>query len=356
MTMKSGTNRIHGLASEFFRNNIFDAVATQTNQAAAQNPDLRKQPHQFNSFAGLLSGPIIKDKFFYSGNYEGFRENVPFPVTSTVPTVPQRVGDFSQTFNAAGALITIFDPLTTRQSGTGYARDAFPGNAIPRARMVPVARNALGYVPLPNVAGNPQTHFSNYVATPNEGQYGYDSYYFKFDYIWNEKHHTFASHTQNHGHENRSQTGFPLGNPARYGPDPNARAHYGATLDHVWNANASTVIDARVSWDRYFWKRQQTTIDAFDGSSLGFEGISGANAATHFPSLTFTNYVNVGGGVSRMFQGNDVYLGVVDVSKAAGKHFLKFGARMGNALLAASIWVISTGCSPLPRHGRSAIR
>jgi hypothetical protein len=332
MTMKSGTNQLHGLASEFFRNNVFDAVATQTNQAAAQNPDLARQLHQFNSFAGMISGPIRKDKFFYTGNYEGFRERLPFPVTDTLPTPAQRAGDFSKTMNAAGAMITLFDPLSTTQSGSSYVRNPFPGNLVPGDRMVPVAKNIMKYIPLPNVAGSPLTQFNNYVSTPNLGLYGYDSYYFKFDYIWNERQHTFASQTQNHGHENRSQTGFPQGDPARYGPDPNARAHYGATLDHVWNATPSMVIDGRVSWDRYFWKRQQTTIDAFDGSSLGFQGISGANAVTHFPSLTFTNYTNVGGGVSRMFQGNDVYSGVVDVSKAAGKHFLKFGARVGNAL------------------------
>jgi hypothetical protein len=332
MTMKSGTNTIHGLASEFIRNNIFDAVATQINQAAASNPSLHTQQHQFNSYAAMLSGPIIKDKFFYSANYEGFQERVPFPVTDTLPSVPQRTGDFSQTLNAAGALISIYDPLSTTQSGSSYVRQPFAGNVIPASRIVPAARNIMGYIPLPDVTGSLPTEFNNYVSPNDEGQYGYNQYYFKLDYIWNAKHHTFASNTRNQGHENRSQTGFPLGDPARYGPDPNQRNHYGATVDHVWTVTPTLVLDARIAWDRYFWRREQTTIDAFNGASLGFQGIASANSEEHFPSVTFTNYTEIGGGVSRMFQGNDVYSAVVDLSKMLGRHFLKFGTRIGDAL------------------------
>ena len=113
-------------------------------------------------------------------------------------------------------------------------RQPFAGNVIPASRIVPVARNIMGYIPLPDVTGNLPTEFNNYVSPNDEGQYGYNQYYFKLDYIWNTKHHTFASNTRNQGHEDRSQTGFPQGDPARYGPNPNQRNHYGATVDHVW--------------------------------------------------------------------------------------------------------------------------
>lgn len=331
MTMKSGTNEIHGLASHFIRNNIFDAVSTQTNRAAAQRPDLKNQQHQWNSFAALIGGPIIKNKFFYSGNYEGFRERVPFPITTTVPTIQQRAGDFSQTFNAAGALTTIYDPLTTRQAGNSFVRDPFPGNRLPPQRIVPVSQNIMQYIPLPNIVTNPITNFNDFAASPNVGQYGYDTYYVKFDYIWNENHRTFVSQTQNHGHEYRTANGLPMGNPARQGPDPNKRAHYGATLDHVWTATAATVLDTRLSWDRSYFSRELESLDRFDGSGLGFLGPTGANPSPRFPSLTFTDYTSAGAGVPRMFPPNDVYSAVVDASRAMGRHFLKFGVRIGQA-------------------------
>ncbi|MCL5742497.1 MAG: carboxypeptidase regulatory-like domain-containing protein, partial [Acidobacteria bacterium] len=331
MTMKSGTNQFHGLASEFIRNNIFDANSTQTNRAAAQRPDLKKQQHQWNSFAGMVTGPIIKNKLFYAGNYEGFRERVPFPITNTVPTLEQRQGDFSATRNASGALMTVYDPLTTRQSGNQYVRDPFPGNRLPSQRILAVSRNILNYVPLPNIVTNPVTNFNNFASSPNLGLYTYDSFYMKFDYNWNERQRSFASYSQNFGTEYRSQTGFPRGNPARYGPDPNTRAHYGAILDHVWNTTPTTVLNARVSWDRYYMQRKLTSNDSFDASVLGFAGPTGSNPARRFPDLTFTNYVNVGSGVERMFQPNDTYSAVLDVSKAAGRHFVKFGMRTTQA-------------------------
>ncbi len=102
MTMKGGSNTFHGTFSEYFRNHMFDAVTTQTNRAGAQRPDLLNQQHQWNDFSGLVSGPIRKDKFFFSAWYEGFRERVPFPTTQTVPTLLERSGDFSNTRNAAG--------------------------------------------------------------------------------------------------------------------------------------------------------------------------------------------------------------------------------------------------------------
>ncbi len=336
MTMKSGANQLHGLASEFFRNNVFDAVATQTNRAAAQRPDLKNQQHQWNSFAGMLSGPIIKNKFFYSGHYEGYRQRVPFPVTVTFPTAEQRTGDFSNTLNASRNLIVVYDPLSTRQAGSSYARDPFPGNRLPSQRIVPVAQNILKFVPMPNIVTNPITNFNNFAASPNVGQYRYDAYYVKFDYFWNSSHRTFASHTQNHGSETRTGNGIPVGNPAKQGPDPNNRAHYAATLDHVWTVNPTTVLNARIAWDRYYWLRRLTSNDAFDGSTLGFKGRSGANTAPHFPIVTMTNYTVIGANVDRMFQPNDTYTSVVDLSRTAGRHFLKFGMRAGQARFSRS--------------------
>lgn len=329
MTMKSGTNRIHGLASWFVRNNIFDANTTQTNRAAAEQPELKTQQHQWNSFAAMISGPAIRNKLFYAGNYEGFRERVPFPTTQTVPTLEQRAGDFSQTFNASSQLISIYDPLSTRAQGSGYVRDAFPGNRVPANRIMPVARNIMQYIPAPNIGGAPVTHFNNYASIPNVGRQSYDMHYVKVDYIWNEKHRTFASQTRNGGYAYRQTNGVPAGNPATTGGDPNRRTHYGATLDHVWTATPTTVVNARMSWDRFVQDNHQDSIEHFDGSQLGFLGRNGSASRVGYPQITFTNYLTIGSANARAFTPREVYSGVVDISKTAGAHFLKFGTRFG---------------------------
>ncbi|MFB3826644.1 MAG: carboxypeptidase regulatory-like domain-containing protein [Bryobacteraceae bacterium] len=330
MTTKSGTNQLHGVLSHFIRNNIFDAVATQTNRAAAQRPDLKKQQHQWNAWSAMLSGPVIRNRLFYSGHYEGYRQRVPFPVTVTVPTLEQRSGDFSRTFNASGQPILVFDPLSTRAEGSRFVRDAFPGNRIPVNRTSNVARNVLKLIPAPNIVTDAVTNFNNFASSPNVGRYRYDAYFFKIDYLWNSAHRSFGSHSHNTGSENRAANGLPRGNPAKGGPDSGRRNHYSAIADHVWTINNTTVMNARASWDRFNWWRTQDSVDAFDARTLGFLGPTGANGLIRFPNFTFTDYLSLGP-VTRIFQPDNTYSLVADVSKTRGRHFMKFGTRIGQA-------------------------
>ncbi|MGH9667137.1 MAG: carboxypeptidase regulatory-like domain-containing protein, partial [Bryobacteraceae bacterium] len=108
-TTKSGTNQFHGSAYEFLRNNVLDAPGffAPVRDGSKVSPELR-----YNVFGVTTGGPIIKDKTFFFFTYEGQRLRTGGTDTLTVPTAPQRAGDFSQTFNAAGKLIPIYDPAT----------------------------------------------------------------------------------------------------------------------------------------------------------------------------------------------------------------------------------------------------
>jgi hypothetical protein len=328
MTMKSGANQIHGTFSHFMRNQIFDAVRTQEKYTAAANPTLAHFQHQFNDASAMVSGPIVKNKLFYLGSYEGFWDRVPRAITTTVPTALQRVGDFSQTYNAVGQLVVIYDPLSTTASGNGFVRQPFPGNAIPSNQIVPVSRNILGYIPLPNVVTLPVTNFNNLGVAPNVGKFAYNSSYMKFDYLWNAKQRTFFSETQNYGSNNSSTNGLPSGNPAKVGSDPARRNHYGATLDHVYTVDNRTVIDVRAAWDRFLAYLYETTADSVDGSKLGFLGPTGSYPLPRFPSLTFTNYLPMGN-VGDNYLPIDTYTIVANVSRQMNRHLLKFGTRLG---------------------------
>ena len=77
----------------------------------------------------MVSGPIRRSKTFFMGGYQGFYENIPFPVTRTIPTDLQLQGDFSQTTTANGTPIVIYDPATTRSNGAGgFIRDQIQCN------------------------------------------------------------------------------------------------------------------------------------------------------------------------------------------------------------------------------------
>jgi hypothetical protein len=84
---KSGTNGFHGTAFEYLRNDIFDA-----NNWFADNKGLKKPALRQNDFGGVLGGPVIKDKLFFFGSYEGLRLRQPQIANTYVPTLATRQG------------------------------------------------------------------------------------------------------------------------------------------------------------------------------------------------------------------------------------------------------------------------
>lgn len=329
MTMKSGSNDLHGTFSEYVRNNIFDANYTQGNRAGSH-----AMQHQWNDFSALMSGPIRKNKLFFSSWYEGFRERIPFSVTQSVPSELERVGDFSNTRNASGALVTIFDPASTVASGSGYARTPFSDNKLPASSVSAISKNIMAFIPHPNNPGNPFTQANNFIASPNVGRYGYNAWYSKFDYLWNDSNRTSGSVSQNWGFEYRSNNGIQ-DNPGWSGNDPLRRVNYASTLDHVWTVNPTTVVDIRAAWQRYINYGSQELAEKFDGSQLGWTVPIGSAGVTHFPRIELQgnySFIMANGGYSsnRVFQPDQAYTLNADLSKTKGRHLIRFGTRISD--------------------------
>lgn len=142
-TTKSGTNRLHGSLFEYFRHDALDAIDFF---APIVNGRKQKAALRYNVFGGTLGGPIRKDKTFFFVSYEGSRRRTGNPRFLTVPTEAQRRGDFSQTVDARGSQIVIYDPATM----PGSARTPFAGNVIPQGRLDPVGLRIAALYPLPN--------------------------------------------------------------------------------------------------------------------------------------------------------------------------------------------------------------
>jgi hypothetical protein len=83
---KSGTNAFHGTAFEYLRNDVLDANDWFADNKGPREPELRQ-----NDFGGVLGGPIIKDKLFFFGSYEGLRIRQPQIANTYVPTLATRL-------------------------------------------------------------------------------------------------------------------------------------------------------------------------------------------------------------------------------------------------------------------------
>ena len=168
-SIKSGTNDIHGSAFEFARSSIFDANPNHSFFGASPQP---AQPFKRNEFGGSVGFPVIKNKLFVFGDYQGYREDTPLNAQFiTVPTALMRKGDFSElttwaadnpgqstTNNPACAgsapnVGAIYDPTTCKP---------FSGNVIPASRLNPAAVKYLNAYPLPNVPGTDNGTQNNY--------------------------------------------------------------------------------------------------------------------------------------------------------------------------------------------------
>ena len=145
LTTKAGSNEMHGSAFEFFRHEALNA----RNFFAASSPI--KPRFRRDQFGAVAGGPLRHDRTFFFADYQGQRQDIGRTVISTVPTMLQRQGIFTEA--VAGRVPAIYDPATTTTIGSVATRDSFPGNTIPQERIDPVARELLDRFPLPTSAG-----------------------------------------------------------------------------------------------------------------------------------------------------------------------------------------------------------
>jgi hypothetical protein len=165
LTTKAGTNAFRGSLFEFFRHERLNA----RNFFASTNPV--KPKFRRNQFGGVLGGPIRRNRTFFLVDYQGQRQTIGRTVISTVPTLLQRQGVFTEAI--AGRVPVIFDPATTVPlPGGGAARTPFPGNAIPLDRFDPVARALLSRYPLPTSAGTANNFRRIGDETVDQNQFG----------------------------------------------------------------------------------------------------------------------------------------------------------------------------------------
>src|SRR5947209_2616456 len=136
---------------------------TTTSSTNGASP--REDPSGFLSFHG-------KDRTFFFVAYEKYRDNtIARSRLSSVPSLAQRSGNFSQTFNNAGQLMPIYDPATGRTVNGAWVRDVFSGNIIPSNRIDPVGAKIANIYPEPNTPTSGPVNWQNNYFYPGYTQY-----------------------------------------------------------------------------------------------------------------------------------------------------------------------------------------
>jgi hypothetical protein len=163
---KSGTNQLRGSGFAYYTDQNLRAKSY-----FARRNNTPKAPTNHHIDGGTLGGPILKNRVFYFGAFEGQYRNTEGESSYTVPTAKMRAGDFSEAFNNNGSLQLIYDPLTGDIDGRG--RTPFPGNIIPADRMNAIAQKINAFYPLPNGPGNGNSnnYFKEFVSTFDRNQY-----------------------------------------------------------------------------------------------------------------------------------------------------------------------------------------
>ena len=171
---KSGTNEYHGSLYEFFRNDVFDARNFFAKEETVPKPTLRQ-----NQFGGSLGGPIFKNKTFFFGDYEGFRQVSGYNVADNI-VPPSAVLD-AVAAAPVGSTITFQDPFWTN-----------PGNPTGtyQATVSELGKKMLALYPHPNSANN------HYISAPSRTQFSH-TFDVRIDHHFSEKDTLFGRYSYN---------------------------------------------------------------------------------------------------------------------------------------------------------------
>jgi outer membrane receptor protein involved in Fe transport len=288
---KSGSNELHGAAWEFNRD---DALQARNYFAAA---DQDKPKLKQNQFGASLGGPVLRNRLFGFGYYEGFRNTSGLTQNFVVLSDAQRAGNFGST--------AIRDPLTGLP---------FPGNQIPADRIDPAARALLDqFVPRANTGGN------RYVISPdvvdNRDQFG-----LRFDYQMSQSNSLLGRYIRSQTERDEPPTTRPIGSLSKA-----TLQDFMVSDTHVFSSNAINVV--RVSYNRIGANPAATS--GLTNNEFGINVPHNVPSAQGLANITINGFFSLGDAqqpfVERL---NETMQFTNDFTWILGGHSTKFGAEI----------------------------
>ena len=317
---KSGTNKFHGSAYEYFRNDIFDG--RNFFQTTGRRPELRQ-----NQYGASINGPIFRDRTFFTFDYEGFRQVRGVTDTGTVPTQSE--------YNAIHSLNGL-TPQSLFSAGNGTLQ-AYNGQITATGGPVPINPIALNYLQLFPAPTNPAATAgqANYTISPNITQSS-NTYDARIDHRFNDKNQVFGRFSYN-SVNTVTPPNFGVVNGiqvsgGRYnfdGPATDIAQQYELGYTHIFTP--ALVTDLRAGFTRINNLSLPLNYGIGIDQKIGFPA-SQTNFSPFADSLTpvsISGFGDIGDGAYVPLQdvdGTYQYSGTVSWTK--GNHNFKFGAAL----------------------------
>jgi hypothetical protein len=321
VTIKSGTNQLHGSLFERHTDNQMAAINNYFTHPGRLSKNI------FNQYGFAVGGPIWipkvvhgKDKLFFFGDFQGTkRRQFAAAPNLTLPTTAMRTGDFS------AVSTVIYDPFTGNPDGTG--RTPFTGNVIPSNRIDPAAAKMASLLP---ALTRPNSYFLNYDAYGGT-QYNRSNWDFKVNYSPTNKAMIFGRY---------SISPMDIVAPLNLGP-AGGDAFNGGNAGHAggrvqvtaagftYTISPTLVIDGNQGYTRQNIGANGDVQDgAFGTDVLHIPGTNGTGQNyAGIPAFFITGINNLGNpGTGSPFQFRDnQYLTAINVSKSKGAHSIRAG-------------------------------
>ncbi|HEY6615389.1 MAG TPA: TonB-dependent receptor, partial [Vicinamibacterales bacterium] len=339
---RSGTNTYRGSIFEQHRNK-----ALNSNTFFGERAGLDKPPFVQNNFGGSMGGPVLTNKLFFFGSFEGYRNREGVLFRRTVPTAAMKNGDFSDYRGSGTTVVPIYDPWTQcgiNNPGTGVFnglcgapgvpnRQQFPGNIIPQNRISPIAKKFLNF-PIygePTVAGRWTTN--NFERNASIGGDN-NQVNVRADYNMSQNNRIIGRYTR------FDSTNLPVdvyGNGQTNG-DPYSPEHFITTqvmAADTYSFNSSTVLDVRFGMMRWDYDRTPGNLGTDPVSTFGLPVVPYGQIPERsdgvpptIPSINAGSNQVIGTGL--IYADDYTYSFTPTVTKIMGDHTLKAGANILN--------------------------
>jgi hypothetical protein len=323
---KSGTNAFHGAAYEFLRNSALDA------KNFFDKPTDKIPPFKQNQFGGAIGGPILKNRTFFFGDIDVFRQRLARTFVNTVPTAKMRNGDFSELLPGR----QLYDPFTTRPNPDNpaqFIRDPFVGNIIPSTRWDPVTAKLINAYPLPTSSAL----VNNNVTNPTKKQ-DWEQFDIRVDHQFSAADSFFTRYSYS-----KTDTLSPLTFPAVQIPGVPVAIGIGnedtfagvaaLTAQHVvvnWVHTLSPrmIADVRLGFNRFHLDYNQEGTESGEplGNLLGVPNANQHDTAKAFPIFSPAGYTGAGHSRSLpIYRRENTYQVVGNISSTYSAHTIKAG-------------------------------